>query len=540
MLQAAWHRASSEGVLPSSWESGTLVVTPDGKHLAASGREVVIWDLAGPDLAPGPGFAPMNKEQSLLGLAVSPDGKLMAAGYHDRRGEDGVIVWDVATRQILRSRPTLLLNRLAFSPDSRLLACGSGGGHFLLDARTLQPQGLPIIDDGVQSVAFSPDGQLLAVATIFGNVSLRSVTTYDEIATLNHPDSTGGVMGRRLRVVFSPDGQSLLAVSGRTVLSWGLASAGERRVLYGNWSTVEGLVFSGDGRYLAIAHGGAHGTLTLRDASTGQLVRPPVDLPDATWADFSPDSTVLATVNAGRLGLWAVPALDELTNQSGVGSYGGCLAYSPDGKLIAACGASGLWVRRLTRHAAGREAGSELTLNLISHMPGHGAYLCFSPDGKRIAWAEGFYAVKLWDVNRQAPIPFHGPSLLAGWQSLGFLPDSRHLVMIDQNRMAEVWDVETGRRVFTLGETGEFAKSHVALSPDGRWLAGDHTTSAVAVWDIERRRRHFILPEEHGPIAHLTWNRDGSRLAIGMKDGRVVLWDLPQIRARLAALGLDW
>jgi WD40 repeat protein len=112
--------------------------------------------------------------------------------------------------------------------------------------------------------------------------------------------------------------------------------------------------------------------------------------------------------------------------------------------------------------------------------------------------------------------------------------------MITQDRTAEVWDVESGQRTFTLGEPGEFAKSQVALSPDGRWLAGDHTTSSVAVWDVEHRRRLFVLPEEHGPIAHLTWSPDGSRLAVGMKDGRVILWDLPRIRARLEELGLDW
>jgi WD40 repeat protein len=112
--------------------------------------------------------------------------------------------------------------------------------------------------------------------------------------------------------------------------------------------------------------------------------------------------------------------------------------------------------------------------------------------------------------------------------------------MITDNRAAEVWDVEAGRRAFTLGEAGEFAKSQVALSRDGRWFAGDHTTSAVAVWDVERRRRLFVLPEEHSSISHLSWSADGTRLAVGTKDGRVILWNVPQVRAQLAKLGLDW
>jgi WD40 repeat protein len=219
----------------------------------------------------------------------------------------------------------------------------------------------------------------------------------------------------------------------------------------------------------------------------------------------------------------------------------GCAEFSPDGSLVAACGDDGLKVWSLGRDGPGRDAPSGLSLERIGRVPGNNApYLRFSPDGKRIAWVDGLQTVKLWDVTRRCEVPFRGPTLLASWQSLTFLGDGRQLMMITQDRAAEVWDVDAGRRVFTVGEAGEFAKSHVALSPDGRWFAGDHTTSAVAVWDLERRRRLFVLPEERGSISHTTWSPDGTRLAIGMKDGRIILWDLPQVRAQLVGLGLDW
>jgi WD40 repeat protein len=377
-------------------------------------------------------------------------------------------------------------------------------------------------------------------------VSLWSVATNDEVATLNHWDSTGGVMGRHLQVAFSPDGQALLAAGGRTVLSWGLGSTGERHVLHEHRAIVEGLAFRRDGRSLAIAHGGAGGTLTLRDASTGQVLRPPTQLPHAQWAEFSPDETMLATCNEGRLRFWCVPSLSELTKPPLVGSALHCVAFSPDGGSVAACGGEGLCVWRLTRDRPGREVGPGLALELISQVQGSGTrylkwggFICFSPDGKRIAWTDDL-SVKLWDVEHACEIPLRGPNLLYGSQCCGFLPDGRHLAIITQSRTAEVWDVDARRRVFTLGEAGEFYKPQVALSPDGRWFAGVHTTSAVGVWDVERRRRLFVLPEEHGPIAHLTWSPDGARLAIGMKDGRVIIWDLPQIRTQLAKLGLDW
>jgi WD40 repeat protein len=540
-LTAAWEGTYPWESLPA-WEMSMLAVTPDGRFLAAcvSGHRIAMWDLKDPDLPPVPGFA-AGPGKLLQCLALSADGVSIAAGFRDPRAEYGVIVWDVATRRIVQAKLTPQFNRFAFSPDSRLLACGSFYGHFLLDPRTLQPVGEPVTTDGVHSITFSPDGQLLALATIFGKVSLRSVATNDEIASLNHPDSTGGVIGRRLCVAFSPDGQTLLAISGRTVLSWSLTTASERRVLYGNRSFVEGLAFSPDGKYLAIAHGEASGTLTLRDATTGQVLRPPRALPIAQWAEFSPDGTILATCAAGRLKLWGVPSLDELATPPIAGpAVNHCVAISSDGEHVAAASAEGLAIWRLVRGAPGGATGIRFALELIGQVPGRSMFLCFSPDGTRIAWANDFRSVKLWDVKRKCPKPFGGPNLLAGWQCLAFLPDGRHLAMITESRRAEVWDVEVGQVAFTLGEAGEFAKSQVAISPDGRWLAGDHTTGAVSVWDVERQRRLFVLPEEHGSISHLTWSPEGTRLAVGMKDGRVILWDLPQIRAHLAQLGLDW
>jgi WD40 repeat protein len=474
----------------------------------------------------------------------------------------------------LRSTPTGDTSALAFSRDSRWLAAGNGGGHFLLDSATLQRPAPAVQGDGAHSVAFSPDGQLLAVATIFGRVSLWSIATNDEVAVFHHPDSSGGAIGRNLRVAFSPDGTALVAAGGQTVLSWGLATATERRVLYGPQSTVEGLAFHPEGRLLAVAHGAKRGgdaTLTLWDvsSSTGDILNQVTGLDALFWAEFHPDGTLLATCDGQALKLRDVPSLRERTEPIPLGAVGqalklrdapslrertepiplgavgqSCVAFSPDGSIVAASGGGyglGVWI--LGHIGPGRDARSGLSLERIGREPGGPSpYLCFSPDGMRIAWVDDFRTVRLWDVARRRAIPFRGPALFAGWQSLGFLRDGRHLVMITQDRAAEVWDVgmDAGRRTFTLGGPGEFAKSQVALSPNGRWFAGDHTTSAVAVWDVERRRRLFVLPEENAPIAHLTWGPDSSTLAVGMKDGRVILWNVPQIRARLAELGLDW
>ena len=104
-------------------------------------------------------------------LAVSPDGKLIAAGY-----EDGVVrFWNVRTRQQAGATVTVAADSdqvdvMAFSPDGQTLAVGSYDGAVRLVAvKAAQPIGEPLITPGftgaVQVLSFSPDGGTLVAGT---------------------------------------------------------------------------------------------------------------------------------------------------------------------------------------------------------------------------------------------------------------------------------------------------------------------------------------------------------------------------------------
>src|SRR5262249_12723862 len=64
--------------------------------------------------------------------------------------------------------------------------------------------------------------------------------------------------------------------------------------------------------------------------------------------------------------------------------------------------------------------------------------------------------------------------------------------------------------------------------------------TAVAIWDLARRERLLTLPEARSSVVRTVWSGDGRRLAVTHKDGEVVVWNLPDLRARLSELGLDW
>src|SRR5207237_5838555 len=109
---------------------------------------------------------PAQVNDDVWSVAISQDGKFVAAGsgWWDRDGEIGI--WELTTRKPLqRFAENLGVASVALSPDGKLLACGSWSGHVrIFDwAAGKQLFDLPVGD--VARVAFSPDGQLLATVT---------------------------------------------------------------------------------------------------------------------------------------------------------------------------------------------------------------------------------------------------------------------------------------------------------------------------------------------------------------------------------------
>jgi lysophospholipase L1-like esterase len=154
--------------------------------------------------------------------------------------------------------------------------------------------------ESVNSVAFSPDGSILASGSGDKTVKLWDVETGNEIRTLEgHPNCVNSV-------AFSPDG-SILASSGddNTIKLWDVETGTEIRTLegYGWYESI--VAFSPDGRILA--SGGSNPKIKLWDISTGNEIRTLVG--QCEWVRsvaFSPDGGVLASGSGDTIRLWRV------------------------------------------------------------------------------------------------------------------------------------------------------------------------------------------------------------------------------------------
>jgi WD40 repeat protein len=430
------------------------------------------------------------------------------------------------------------VNVTAFSPDGKLLATATLDGTTLWDTATWEPLGPPLRSSqgGWNGVAFSPDGLTVAIAGGEGRVELWNVATKKKVRELTDPAAATSSEPALATVRYSPDG-TVIAAGGQDANHVTLWNAASGRVIGRPITTnppgggAQSISFSPDSRRIAVP--GASGTVGIWEVATGRRVGSPLVIGSAgvNEAIFaSGGRTLIASDNSGSVSTVDVRTGRPIRPPLSVGTEpAGSLDLSPDGRLLAAGSYEGpvfVWETK-----TGMPYGSPLVADTSA-----GNDVEFSPDGRTLVSSDQRTAV-VWNMNGEQAIgrPLGGPTDLT--TDVAFSPDGEWLAAGQFDGGAAVYDARTRRQTYRI--VGPSAATAVAFDSDVKYLAVGAIDGTVQLFDAKSGAVvGRPLDVGQGAVWQLAFSPDARLLAIAVdrngaggfnlqrRQGEVQLWDV--------------
>jgi WD domain, G-beta repeat len=275
-------------------------------------------------------------------------------------------------------------------------------------------------------------------------------------------------------VAFTPDGQSVALAQGRRVLLCSL-DGNIVHELNGHATPVAHLAFAPRGKVLATAAPGDARPVRIWDIDAGSEVR--------HWGDatrsvrglaFTPDGQTLVILEPEAVTLHC-PARGRFAGQLPAAAEPGDydrIAISPDGRFVAAGG------------SGGRRVIWDLQTRTLSHA-GFGGRACrglsFFPYGERLLWLDASQ-LTLWHARGDGPpAPDFASAWVPGANALALAADGRTFA-VAFGGVVELWDVLARRPMRQLRGHGAPVRA-IAFSPDGRTLVSGSDDGSAIIWD---------------------------------------------------------
>jgi WD40 repeat protein len=572
-----------------------------GDHAQPDASAGTARDLFGDPLPAGAvlrlGTIRLRHASNVLSVAFSPNGETLATVASL---DPGIQLWDVQTGRLMRTLLGSVTNppqRAVFSPNGARLAavCRRGGvqlwdvgsGLELREASEGQEQQGPV------AIAFAPDGRHFAAAGFRGAIRLWDADNSGRRRLLvDLGKRAGGIQS----LAFSPDGKLLAySVNGDIRLLNAETGAAVGKIEHAHEQEILNLAFGLDGKTLFSAGDSEYRPvpgkpdwfqcdprLRIWDVATGKVVRDFTHTPPETGActaALSRDGHTLASRQKNSLLVWDVatgqvkqrianfwlpaPARDKPIHDSWAFS-GTSLAISPDATRIASVNAP-LHTVTIWDAATGRPTPDFCD----SHAESIAGLAC-SPDGTRIVTGGGRDGtVRLWDsaTGKTLRTFVIGDEFPCEVRSVAFSPDGKSIVAGGPNSkdgqntgIVRIWDVETGAVRLELRPDVEV--SGVAFSHDGSRLAiatsnfrefflDDNFKRGAGGKQPPRDRTLLIVDSKTGAerqriklggyVKALAFSKNGASVGVVAEGRKVSSWDVGrgELRHESAAPAAD-
>ncbi len=289
-----------------------------------------------------------------------------------------------------------------------------------------------------------------------------------------------------------------------------------------------GAAFSPDGTRIAAA--GELGTVIVWNAVTGQeffsvKFLKPANAPFTRRVGtlkYSPDGTkLLVSCPDSKVRLLDAENGKELANYPGFDWGVGNVAFSPDGRRIAACGGHEGVVHSYTTRIWDTES-RELLLNLVGHSHSVNG-IAFSPDGEQLASAGQDRCVRVWDL-RSGRTVLELPAEASELLGVSYSSDGRRILVGGTDSMIHVWDAKTGEPLRSMPGHREMVRT-IASSRDGRRYVTASVDATAAVWNADTGERLWTLQGHGWNVNSAAFSPDGRRIVTAGADRRVKVWD---------------
>jgi WD40 repeat protein len=466
--------------IPDGFEFKTLAFTQGGRFLLAgeqSVNDVPVYDVQTGRLVR------MLHTPGVAGAVVAAAGEQLAVATLSANGVGTVTIWRTSDWKPAFTAASVAgdqISAVAFSPDGDRLAIGDADGTAGIWSVATREKILALVGHTaeINQISYSPTGQLALTASDDGTIRVW-LAHGPERLDIDSPYNAGDVQDMRLLqnrlVTVGAVGSHSTAMTWR--VSGGRASAATR-IGPAALADTDSPTLSPDGRDAIVLESSTKDPTLVYAVSTGRIIAH-LPLVDAAAVSHDDSRFAIARVeNDGSIVAYEIvdragrPTVKLASSPSLSPSCpADVIAFSADDRLVAAasfCGQVAVWNAQNGRLLSTFNQGGQIST------------IAFSPTAPRLAVASWDSTTTVWNV-RTARSVMNLDGDTAGVDGVAYSPNGTQILTTSIDTTARLWDAATGslRRVIQ----GSERLGDPTFSPNGSLFALADSSGVIQVWN---------------------------------------------------------